>query len=61
LNEKLKVCLKIKIGNTLIGAGLNQILPATVPVNDEQSADISKLIEKPEQDDDVQKVFHNMG
>jgi len=33
----------------------------TVPVNDEQAADVSKLIEKLEQDDDVQKVFHNMG
>jgi len=33
----------------------------TVPLNDEQAEDVSKLIEKLEQDDDVQKVFHNMG
>lgn len=33
----------------------------TVPLNDAQAEDVSKLIEKLEQDDDVQKVFHNMG
>jgi transcriptional/translational regulatory protein YebC/TACO1 len=32
----------------------------TVPVNDEQAADVSKLLEKLEQDDDVQKIFHNI-
>lgn len=30
-------------------------------VTDEQADDISKLIERLEQDDDVQRVFHNMG
>jgi YebC/PmpR family DNA-binding regulatory protein len=44
-----------------ITAELEWIPTVTVPVNDEQAADISKLIEKLEQDDDVQKVFHNMG
>ncbi len=47
----------------------------TAPVNDEQAADVSKLIEELEQDEDppssryksgrrwagVYKVFHNMG
>lgn len=33
----------------------------TVPLNDAQAEDVSKLIERLEQDDDVQKVFHNMG
>ncbi len=33
----------------------------TVPVTDEQAEDISKLIDKLEQDEDVSKVFHNMG
>jgi YebC/PmpR family DNA-binding regulatory protein len=46
---------------TPISAELEWIPTVTVPVNDEQAADISKLIEKLEQDDDVQKVFHNMG
>lgn len=30
-------------------------------VSDEQADDVSKLIERLEQDDDVQRVFHNMG
>ncbi|MFM2361948.1 MAG: hypothetical protein RLZZ316_850, partial [Bacteroidota bacterium] len=42
-------------------AELEWIPTTTVPVNDEQAEDISKLIDKLEQDDDVQKVFHNMG
>jgi YebC/PmpR family DNA-binding regulatory protein len=48
-------------GITPISAELEWIPNMTVPVNDEQAADVSKLIEKLEQDDDVQKVFHNMG
>jgi YebC/PmpR family DNA-binding regulatory protein len=46
---------------TPISAELEWIPTVTVPVNDEQAADVSKLIEKLEQDEDVQKVFHNMG
>ncbi len=33
----------------------------TVAVTEEQSEDVFKLIERLEQDDDVQHVFHNMG
>lgn len=33
----------------------------TVEVTEEQSDDVFKLIERLEQDDDVQRVFHNMG
>ncbi len=33
----------------------------TVDVTEEQSDDVFKLIERLEQDDDVQRVFHNMG
>jgi transcriptional/translational regulatory protein YebC/TACO1 len=32
-----------------------------VPVTDEQAEDVSKLIERLEEDEDVNKVFHNMG
>lgn len=46
---------------TPISAELEWIPTTTVPVNDAQAEDISKLIERLEQDDDVQKVFHNMG
>lgn len=44
-----------------ISTELEWIPSTTVPVNDEQAEDVSKLIERLEQDEDVQKVFHNMG
>lgn len=44
-----------------MGAELEWIPLNTVEVTDEQADDISKLIERLEQDDDVQRVFHNMG
>lgn len=44
-----------------ISAELEWIPSTTVPLNDTQAEEVSKLIEKLEQDDDVQKVFHNMG
>lgn len=46
---------------TPISAELEWIPTTTVPLNDEQAEEVSKLIDKLEQDDDVQKVFHNMG
>jgi len=45
---------------TAISSEVEWIPSTTVPVNDTQAEDVSKLIEKLEQDDDVQKVFHNM-
>ena len=44
-----------------ISAELEWIPGTTVPVTDEQAEEVSKLIERLEQDEDVQKVFHNMG
>lgn len=46
---------------TPISAELEWIPTTTVPVTDAQAEDVSKLIERLEQDEDVQKVFHNMG
>jgi YebC/PmpR family DNA-binding regulatory protein len=46
---------------TVISAELEWIPTTTVPVTDEQAEDISKLIERLEEDEDVNKVFHNMG
>lgn len=46
---------------TPISAELEWIPSTTVPINDTQAEDVSKLIERLEQDDDVNKVFHNMG
>ena len=48
-------------GITPISAELEWIPTVTVPVNDEQAEEVSKLIERLEQDEDVNKVFHNMG
>lgn len=48
-------------GITPLSAELEWIPSVTVPVTDAQAEDVSKLIERLEQDDDVQKVFHNMG
>jgi len=57
---KLQKALEDK-GITPISAELEWIPSTTVPVNDAQAEDISKLIERLEQDEDVNKVFHNMG
>jgi YebC/PmpR family DNA-binding regulatory protein len=46
---------------TAISAELEWIPSTTIPVTDEQAEDISKLIERLEEDEDVNKVFHNMG
>ena len=45
---------------TPISAEVEWIPGTTIPLNDEQAEDVSKLIERLEQDEDVQKVFHNM-
>ncbi len=44
-----------------ISAEVEWIPTTTVPVSDEQAEEVSKLIDRLEQDEDVQKVFHNMG
>jgi YebC/PmpR family DNA-binding regulatory protein len=46
---------------TPISAELEWIPLNTVEVSEEQADDVFKLIERVEQDDDVQRVFHNMG
>jgi YebC/PmpR family DNA-binding regulatory protein len=46
---------------TPVSAEVEWIPTTTVPLNDTQAEEVSKLVERLEQDDDVQKVFHNMG
>jgi YebC/PmpR family DNA-binding regulatory protein len=48
-------------GLSPLSSEVEWIPTTTVPLNDAQAEDVSKLIERLEQDDDVQKVFHNMG
>ena len=48
-------------GITPISSELEWIPMNTIAVTDEQSEEVFKLIERLEQDDDVQHVFHNMA
>jgi len=48
-------------GLSPISSELEWIPTTTVPVSDIEAEDVSKLIERLEQDEDVNKVFHNMG
>ncbi|HEX5151005.1 MAG TPA: YebC/PmpR family DNA-binding transcriptional regulator [Parafilimonas sp.] len=48
-------------GITPLSAEIEWIPQSTVPITEAQAEDVSKLIERLEQDDDVSKVFHNMG
>jgi YebC/PmpR family DNA-binding regulatory protein len=57
---KLQKALEDK-GITPLSSELEWIPQSTVPISEEQAEDVSKLIERLEQDDDVSKVFHNMG
>ncbi|AFK02964.1 UPF0082 protein yeeN [Emticicia oligotrophica DSM 17448] len=47
-------------GFELLHADFERIPTDTKQLTDEQAADIEKLIEKLEEDDDVQNVYHNM-
>ena len=57
---KLQKALEDK-GITPLSSELEWIPTTTVPVSEEQAEEVSKLIERLEQDEDVSKVFHNMG
>lgn len=48
-------------GLTPISSELEWLPLNTVEISEEQADDVFKLIERLEQDDDVQRVFHNMG
>jgi transcriptional/translational regulatory protein YebC/TACO1 len=47
-------------GIAIITAELTRIPTSTVELNDEQSMEVLKLVDHLEQDDDVQKVYHNL-
>ncbi|MFT4062214.1 MAG: YebC/PmpR family DNA-binding transcriptional regulator [Edaphocola sp.] len=48
-------------GITPISSELEWLPLNTVEISEEQAEDVFKLIERVEQDDDVQRVFHNMA
>src|SRR5690606_36668162 len=45
---------------TVISAKLERVAQSSTEVTEEQAADVFKLIDKLEEDDDVQAVYHNM-
>jgi transcriptional/translational regulatory protein YebC/TACO1 len=47
-------------GITPLSAELEWIPTTTVELSEEQAQDVLKLVDKLEQDEDVQKVFHNL-
>jgi YebC/PmpR family DNA-binding regulatory protein len=47
-------------GVTPLSAELTRIPTTTVELNEEQSKDVLELIDRLEQDEDVQKVYHNL-
>ncbi len=48
-------------GIEVLSAKLERIALSTTEVSEAQAADVLKLIDKLEEDDDVQAVYHNMG
>jgi len=46
---------------TPISAEVEWIPSSTVSLPEEQAQDVLKLVDRLEQDDDVQKVFHNLS
>jgi YebC/PmpR family DNA-binding regulatory protein len=57
---KMQKALEEK-GIEVISAKLERVAQSTAEVNEEQAADVLKLVDKLEEDDDVQAVYHNMG
>ncbi|MEN8836235.1 MAG: YebC/PmpR family DNA-binding transcriptional regulator, partial [Polaribacter sp.] len=44
----------------ILSSGFERIPTTTVKLNDTQKADVEKLLEKLEEDDDVNSVYHSM-
>lgn len=57
---KMQKALEEK-GIPVISAKLERVAQSTAEVTEEQAADVLKLIDKLEEDDDVQAVYHNMA
>ena len=47
-------------GIEVITAELTRIPTTTVELGEEEAQDVLKMVDKLEQDDDVQKVYHNL-
>ena len=49
-----------EMGIEILSSGFERIPNVTKPLNEEQTEEVEKLLEKLEEDDDVQNVYHNM-
>lgn len=58
---KMQKALEELEGIEMKSAKLERISLSTTPITEEQAADVLKLIDKLEEDDDVQAVYHNMA
>jgi YebC/PmpR family DNA-binding regulatory protein len=50
-----------EIGAEIISSGFERIPHDTKELNEEQQAEVEKLLSKFDEDDDIQNVYHNMG
>jgi len=57
----LQKALENELGLEILSSGFERIPTVTKQLTPEQEADVEKLLEKLEEDDDVQNVYHNMG
>jgi transcriptional/translational regulatory protein YebC/TACO1 len=48
------------MGTEILSSGFERIPTVTKALSEEQVADVEKLLEKLEEDDDVQNVYHTM-
>ena len=53
-------CRFLKLKIEIISSGFDRIPQVTKELSEEEAADVEKLLEKIEEDDDVQNVFHSM-
>lgn len=57
----IQKALEIDKGFEILSSGFERIPTQTKKLTEEQEADVDKLLEKLEEDDDVQNVYHNMA
>lgn len=57
----LQKALENELGLEILSSGFERIPTVTKQLTPEQEADVEKLLEKLEEDDDVQHVYHNMA
>ena len=53
-------CLKQEKGLEILSSGFEYIPQVTKKLSPEQQAEVEKLLEKMEEDEDVQNVYHTM-